>query len=145
MVCPLEPSLFSWYHDGQLHGIICVYVDDFLWMGTRVFKEKVIDVFRREFCIGSTASSTFKYIRLEVGSAAGGITVSQYNYADLLAPLRMGNGRSMAKSSELSDSQRKEFRSLIGQLSWIATQMRPDIVFDVCELSGHCRNTKVPL
>ena len=143
VICPLEPSLFSWYHDGKLHGIICVYVDDFLWMGTRVFQEKVIDVFRREFCIGSTASSTFKYIRLELGSVAGGITVSQYNYADLLAPLRMGNGRSVAKSSELSESERKEFRSLIGQLSWIATQTRPDIAFDVCELSGHCRNATV--
>ena len=55
----------------------------------------------------------------------------------------MGNGRSMAKSSELSDSERKEFRSLIGQSSWIATQTRPDIAFDVCELSGHCRNATV--
>ena len=78
-----------------------------------------------------------------MGSIAGGITVSQYNYADLLAPLRMGNGRSMAKSSELSDSERKDFRSLIGQLSWIATQTRPDIAFDVCELSGHYKNATV--
>ena len=142
-ICPLEPSLFSWYHDGELHGIICVYVDDFLWMGTRMFQEKVIDVIRGEFCIGSTASSTFKYIGLEVGSTAEGITVGQYNYASLLTPLKMGSGRSMARSSELSSRERKEFRSLIGQLSWIATQTRPDIAFDVCELSGHCKNATV--
>ena len=142
-VCQLEPSLFSWYHNGKLQGIICVYVDDFLWMGTQVFKEKVIDVLQGEFCIGSTASSTFKYIGLKVGSVAKGITVGQYSYAGLLTPLKLGCRRSAAKSSELSDAEKKEFRAMIGQLSWIATQTRPDIAFDVCELSGHCRNATV--
>ena len=142
-VCPLEPSLFSWHHDGKLHGIICVYVDDFLWMGTWVFQERVIDVLKGEFCIGSTASSTFKYIGLEVGTTGRGITVGQHSYAGLLAPLKLGCRRSAAKSSELSDNEKKEFRALIGQLSWIATQTRPDIAFDVCELSGHCKDATV--
>ena len=142
-MCPLDPSLFYWYNNDKLQGIICVYVDDFLWMGTQVFRERVIDILRGEFSIGSTASSTFKYIGLKVDSTDRGITVSQHGYAGLLAPLRLGCGRSAAKSSELSENEKREFRALIGQLSWIATQTRPDIAFDVCELSGHCKNATI--
>lgn len=38
------------------------------------------------------------------------------------------------KTSELSESEKAEFRSLIGQLGWIATYTRPNVAFDVCDL-----------
>ena len=47
----------------------------------------------------------------------------------------MSRQRISAKSSELSDAEKIEYRALIGQLNWIATHTRPDIVFEVCELS----------
>ena len=30
-ICPYDPPLFTWYNGDGLQGIICVYVDDFLW------------------------------------------------------------------------------------------------------------------
>ena len=35
----IDPALFSWKVNGSLEGIICVYVDDFLWAGTERFGE----------------------------------------------------------------------------------------------------------
>ena len=43
--------------------------------------------------------------------------------------------RRMQKNSDLSPVEKSEFRTLIGQLSWVATNSRPDIAYDVCELS----------
>ena len=33
------------------------------------------------------------------------------------------------------ESEKKQYRGLVGQLQWIATHTRPDIAFDTCELS----------
>ena len=39
----LEPALFSWRNNDAFEGIICVYVDDFLWAGTTNFQDTVIN------------------------------------------------------------------------------------------------------
>ena len=40
------------------------------------------------------------------------------------------------RSDKLADDEKKEYRALVGQLNWIATQTRPDILFEVCLLSS---------
>ena len=39
----LEPALFSWKKDNKVEGIICIYVDDFLWAGIENFQKQIID------------------------------------------------------------------------------------------------------
>jgi hypothetical protein len=41
-----------------------------------------------------------------------------------------------SRSDVLSEMEERDYRALVGQLNWIATQTRPDISFDVCELSS---------
>ena len=132
----LDSALFSWCNDGKVEGIICVYVDDFLWAGTQRFEGHIIDNLSEIFRIGSSASKTFKYIGLNIVSTEdGNITVDQFQYASSLKPISVSRHRAAVKTSELSESEKTEYRALIGQLNWIATQTRPDIAFDVCELS----------
>ncbi|KAK3896091.1 hypothetical protein Pcinc_000222 [Petrolisthes cinctipes] len=47
------------------------------------------------------------------------------------------------KASELSETERAEYRALVGQLNWIATHSWPDIAFDVCALSVACNQSTV--
>ena len=60
--CSLDPSLFMWYRDGKLEGIISIYVDDFLYAGTQRFVEEVVNNLKNKFLIGSSASQNFKYV-----------------------------------------------------------------------------------
>ena len=39
------------------------------------------------------------------------------------------------RDDEVSQEERSKFRAVVGQLNWVATQTRPDISFDVCDLS----------
>lgn len=134
-MCSLDQSLFSWYNCGVLEGIICVHVDDFLWAGTLAFEEAIINKLSDMFTIGSSASSSFKYVGLNIESNNEGITMDQFQYASSLTPINISNQRRVLKSGELSSSEKSEYRSLIGQLNWMATQTRPDIAFETCVLS----------
>ena len=44
--------------------------------------------------------------------------------------------RKADKNDMLTDIETKKHRTLIGQLSWIAYQTRPDLSFDFCELGS---------
>ena len=51
--------------------------------------------------------------------------------------------RKADKNDMLTDIETKKYRTLIGQLSWIACQTRPDLSFDLCELSSVANKAKV--
>ena len=142
-MCALDPALFSWYNDDVLQGIICLYVDDFLWVGTEEFKRAVVDKLTDMFVIGSKVSKAFKYIGLNIEAKENFTTVDQIDYLHMLKPMAISRRRIQEKSSELSTSEKMEYRTAIGQLNWVATHTRPDIAYDVCELSVRCNKANV--
>ena len=134
-MCTLDNSLFIWKRNGKLEGLICIYVDDFLWTGSISFYNCVIQKLKTKFLIGSAASKSFTYIGLQIRSYDNGITVDQIQYASSLTPISISQDRALQKTSQLIDSEKRSYRALVGQLNWIATHTRPDIAFDTCELS----------
>ena len=143
-VCTLDPALFSWKFNGRIEGVICIYVDDFLWAGTPEFKGKVIDCLRRVFLIGSFEAKAFKYVGLNIASYKdGSFTLDQLVYASTLTPMTVSRQRSNVKTGEVSESERSEYRARVGQLNWIANHTRPDVAFDVCERSAACNRATV--
>ena len=97
------------YNREKLEGIICVYVDDFLWAGTRTFEREVIDKVRESFLIGSSESESFKYVGLNINSSKGVAFVDQNQYILTLSPVKISVARSSIKSSELSEQEKREF------------------------------------
>ena len=135
-VSRLDPALFAWHEGDVLKGIICLYVDDFLWAGTESFQEKVINQLTNMFMMGSIASKSFKYVGLDIKSDKNShTTVDQIDYIRSLKPIVICRKRTNEKSSDLSENEKSEYRAVLGQLNWIASHTRPDILYDVCELS----------
>ena len=64
-----------------------------------------------------------------------GICLDQMHYISTLKPISLSRQRASKTTSELSEREKQEFRCALGQLNWIATSSRPDIAFDVCQLS----------
>ena len=135
-ICALDPALFSWHYHGQFEGVICVYVDDFLWAGSSIFQETVIKRLHDLFLIGSVSDGSFKYVGLNIEDMDQGITIDQMHYISTLKPMQINKQRFVGKNVEMADREKTEYRALLGQLNWVATHTRPDIAFDVCELSG---------
>ena len=140
----LDPALFSWHTNDQLEGVICLYVDDFLWAGSPLFKAQIVDRLSDLFLIGTAASKAFKYVGLNIAVANDGCTtVDQFEYTQAIQPIAISSKRAMAKSSDLSEREKAEYRALVGQLNWVATHTRPDIAFDVCELGVNYKEATV--
>ena len=138
-----DSALFSWYSGNDCHGVICVYVDDFLWAGTDLFYEQVIKKLEKLFLIGKFGQGEFKYIGLKIDNNDSITTIDQLEYASSIQPISVSCKRAGDKSSEINEKEKTEFRSLLGQLNWVGTQTRPDILFDVGDLTGSAKTATI--
>ena len=103
MVCPLDNSLFVCRINGKLEGLVCIYVDDFLWTGTALFARQVIAKLKNKFLIGSSASITFTYVGLSVKSYKNGLTIDQNQYIASLKPIPRNKTRMLDKKENLEE------------------------------------------
>ena len=132
----LDPALFFWWHGNILAGVMCVHVDDILWAGTLLFCTKVVDVMKQKLVVGkSSDGGSFKYIGVNIIQDDGIIGLHQNDYIDSLEEICLSRERSSQRMNHLGKQELEEFRALVGQLNWLSTQTRPDLAFDVCELS----------
>ena len=60
------------------------------------------------------------------------LTMHQHSYIQTLETIQLPD--SVSKRA-LDKSEVRKLKGLIGQLQWVAKLSRPDIAFDVCELS----------
>ena len=77
----------------------------------------------------------FKYVGFDIIQTEEGIISEQNNYINSIQPIPISPKRKSEKYAELNQEEISELRAVIGQLSWVATSTRPDISFDVLELS----------
>ena len=134
-ISSLDPALFSLHLGKELIGVICLYVDDILWAGNESFHSDIIQKLSDLFLIGSSASKAFTYIGLRVKNEDDATFIDQFDYIKTLNPIKISKKRLNEKNSDLNETEKADYKAMIGQLNWIATHTRPDIAFEVCELS----------
>ena len=134
----------DWDHFGKLSGVLQAHVDDFLWAGTKTFKNTVVDLLCQKFQVGHSASLKFKYVGVNISQRENGeISVDQFDYIDSINHINLSRERQLEKGVACTKQESSEFCKLVGKLNWVATQSRPDISFDVCQLSSAMKVPKV--
>ena len=135
-VSSFDNGVFYWHSERGLEGVMASFVDDQLWGGTHNFEEKVIKELRRTFDISCEHDSAFKYVGIELSQGDDySICINQNKYIEGILPIELHKERKLQKDAELTMSEKRQFRGLIGQLNWISGMSRPDISFEVCQLS----------
>ena len=69
-----DPSLFYWYKDGSLHGVMGGHVDDFFWSGSDDFESIIINNVCKRFKISCSGKNNFPFLGLQIKQELDGIT-----------------------------------------------------------------------
>ena len=139
----LEPALFFHKENSTLNGVSVSHVDDFLDAGNEKFEKEVIDNVVRTFMIGSKAEREFRYIGINLTQNDNGVKLDQSHYIESVSMYELPSDRKKEKDDKLSDAELKEYRKIVGSINWVATTSRPDMCFEVVELSTHFKNATV--
>ena len=112
--------------------------------GSEKFAQNVIEKLRKTFDISHEHDSAFKYVGIELVQCDDfSIIVCQKKYIDCISPIEIENARRSEKDEELTSDERRKFRGIVGQLSWVAGMSRPDVAFAVCQLSTRLHKATV--
>ena len=132
----LDKALFRWYNKkGQLEGLILLHVDDFLLAGSDNFAVLVTKKIEDAFQIGKRKVTNFRYVGLDIEQTAEGIIVRQKHYIDEVEEIMLFDKRNRNSDESLSTEESRKLKKVAGQLSWVASQTRPDLSFDALELN----------
>ena len=118
-------------------------VDDSIHAVTEAFEKKVLNNLQKVFVIGKRAESSFKCIGLNTSYHTNHIEICQKDYADSIKYITISQQRKSEKFHLLNSDEEHILRKVIGQANWLASQTRPDISFDVLNLS--CDINKNPV
>ena len=124
----LDPCVFYWFWDGELHGCISLHVDDMIVGGSHVFHEKVLT--------GLKSRYPFKHWKVGGGmflgrniqqNSDGFIVCDQKEYAEKIQMIKLTKERRKQKSSDVTEGERRKLRGVIGAANWMMGNTRPDI------------------
>ena len=136
-----EALFFLRNEENELKGMVAGHVDDFFWSGDGELQTNVINKLRESFHISSDLHDSFNFIGLDFHQTRNTIEIDQSIYAESIQFVPCLNKND--KFRFLTDEEKTPLRSAIGQLCWLANQTRPDIAYDVCQLSVRYNNAQV--
>jgi hypothetical protein len=139
----LDPSMFYKRDEKGLSGLLVSHIDDFLHSGTVSFENSTTAKLCQRFIAGSHSEGTFSYVGYQITQFSSCIVVDQSSYLDSIDVGTMDAERELQKDEALSKEELTEFRSLVGCLNWVVQGTRPDLAFNLIELSTKFKNATV--
>ena len=133
--CQLDPALFSYIKEKTLIGIVACHVDDFLHAGTECFEEVVMSPLRRRFLAGKIESSEFRYVGFDIVQDEYGIIMDHSDYVSGVDDGVIDPQRATNKQDFLTAEEQTLLRQLVGRLNWAVQGSRPDLGFEMIQLS----------
>ena len=130
-----DPALFYYKKNGVICGILVSHIDDFLHAGDSVFETDVMQKLRCRFVAGKLLESDFSYVGFQVKQNSKGIMIDQTQYLEQMKVPVVPAERKLNKMEELTSSEYTLFRSVVGSMNWVGHGTRPDILFELIELS----------
>ena len=133
-ISEMDPAMFYLHKGDKLSGIVCCHVDDFLHAGEEHFDNIMISL-RKRFVAGKAEERNFNYIGFRITQDKNGIILDQSRYVENIENKATDPKRALDKHDLLTLEEQTAYRQLIGQINWVAQGSRPDLAFELIDLS----------
>ena len=124
-----DPCLFYLFNDKEeIEGIIGLATDDMIHGGGKRHWRNM-NWLKSSYQMGkfTTGSGTFTGKQIQVNND-GSMTVHQKNYIENnIQPIPIDRDRKVRKYNRCTEEEKGQLRTLIGGLSWVSKECRPDI------------------
>lgn len=130
-----DPGFFYLIHGGKLIGMIGIHVDDFLQAGNEYFNNHVMPQVIKAFKIGKCEIKQFMYTGFNITQDKSGITLDQSGYVKNIQLPDIEAERLKEKDEEMDQEELSKLRQMVGSLNWAVRATRPDLCFEMIDLS----------
>ena len=134
--CPLDPCIFvlRQFLDGKFsgapRGYIGTHVDDLLVIASTSTSKLIEEALGQAFPIGEWESELFNYLGSEIYFGDNEVVLSQQAYAESRL-FSLDIPRGVDENDYAGPDLIADNRSLVGALSWLSAQSRPDLTCSV--------------
>ena len=115
--------------------IVSIFVDDLLWAGNSEFAQIILKL-KIVFQVGSENHKSFTYVGTNLKQDDDfSITVDQHACNESIQPIPVTREQISNSHRNATDKERSSIRSAVSQLNWLANISRPEISFQVSNIS----------
>lgn len=144
VISKVDPAVFDWLdQDNNVTGVLACHVDDFIWGGSQMFSNTVIPHLRSKLSVGREAHDNFPFVGVDFVTCGKNMQIHQETYIHYLTPIHLTPSRAVELSSPLTEHEKDQLRSKIGQILWVARQSRPDVMFDASNLASTLKHATI--
>ena len=130
----LNDAFFFYNYDNKLEGMMILHVDDFLECGSDGYNKTISDKIKEKFIISKEEECSIKYVGLNILQRKDVLCLDQ-NHFEVTVEKPHIDIRTVGRERYLNRDEQKMYRSIVGQLNWLSQMSRPDLCFEVMELS----------
>lgn len=131
----LDPGLFYFHSKGELQGIIGLHVDDFIHAGNEYFNKQIMKEVMKHFCVGKNERGHFLYTGFQINQEVNAILLNQEAFIRNIDIKPMEAARMRESDAPLTEEETTELRRMTGTLNWTVRATRPDLTFEMLDLS----------
>ena len=136
-----DSAFFTCHKDGKFIGFLCIHVDDLLLCGNSLFESLIVGHLMNKFKFSKMEKQKFTYLGCRIEKLRNGdIKLNQNEYIEKIKDVILP---SRTNDCKVSDTEKREIRRVVGELLWVSMMTRPDIAFEVNQLSSKISDATV--
>ena len=122
--------------------MVC-FVDEVLWGSNRNFIN-IINKLKQTFHTGAEYSQAFNYIGTYLKQNDDfSFTINQVDYINSINEIKVNDILERNKNDKLTEKEITSLRGALGKINWVARMSRPEISYQVCEISTRVKNSTI--
>ena len=109
--------------------------NNFFGQSNSGFNSEVIEKMSQIFKVGKSEKQTFMYTGFRIHQSRDGILLGQEEYVDQITITSIDPSRRKDKNAHLDETERTCLRRMAGTLNWVVRGTRPDLSFEMIDIS----------